>query len=147
MKRQEIITELIYRLKEIKVSNGYLSDAGANVYEWLQRPLTQGDDLPAIILRDTDDNVEQGSYNATHKLKIEIDVVASHKELTIEHLREVVSDVIKNIGQTCEGESDESLNLTCVYQGSEIHAEHAERLFGGARLTFVIQYESDKWSA
>lgn len=143
MKRQEIITEIIYRLKEIKVSNGFLSDAGDNVLEWLQRPLTQGDDLPAIIVRDTDDNVDQGSYNATHNLKIEIDIVASHKELTIEKLREVVQDVITNIGATCE----EILNLQCTYQGSEINAEHAERLFGGARLTFVVRYDTDKWGA
>ncbi len=143
MKRQEIVTELIYRLKEIKVSNGFLSDAGDNVFEWLQRPLTNGDDLPAIILRDTDDNVEQGSYNATHSLKIEIDIVASHKELTIEKLREVMQDVITNIGVTCE----EILNYQCVYQGSEINAEHADRLFGGARLTFVVRYDTDKWGA
>ena len=68
MRRQSIVSELLEKLEEIKISNGFYSDAGTNVLEWFDKPL-EDDDFPALIVRDPSDNVVD-TTSLEHKLKI-----------------------------------------------------------------------------
>lgn len=138
MKRQNIVTSIIEQMQSISGANGFLSEAGKNVYEWMSKPLDK-DEYPAIIIRDVSDNTID-SDTLEHSLKIEIDIAINNKNLTTWNMREVTSDVLKAFG-----ELEEILNYQCKYQGSDFLVEHKDSVYGGVRLDFTIIYHTRRW--
>jgi len=74
--------------------------------EWLVTPLSKSD-LPAIIVKDTDDDIthDDPSGSSDHSLKIEIEIYAADDRMTAESLRSKVLDVLLVIGAP-EGEGE-----------------------------------------
>ena len=137
MVREKIVYALVEHLKEIRAKNGYSSEAGLGVYEWLTKPL-QRDQFPAIIVRDIADEVQDDGV-FEHRLKIEIDIATKSKETLLE-LREIVADVLRAIGAF-----ESSEHYRCESLSSEFLLEHKESLFGAARVEFVVIYKTARW--
>lgn len=138
MLRQEIVTAIVEKMKEILTANGFYSDAGKNVFEWLDKSLGK-DEYPAIIIRDITDNTADGQY-LDHKLKIEIDIAVKDGSNTTWNMREVSSDVIKSFGLL-----EEEINYRCNYNGSDFLVDQKDTLYGGVRLDFEVLYQTGRW--
>ncbi len=95
-KWQRIITAVITQLKTIKTTAGYKTNAGTNVYEWLGRPLAEGE-MPGIIVRDTfpEEIITVGAHE--HTLLIECFVFTSGATATTQ-AREVIADIVTAFG-------------------------------------------------
>jgi len=135
--RQNIVDEIVEQLRKISSANGFYSEAGKNVYEWLEKPL-DFDEFPAIIVRDVSDEVQDETV-FYHKLKIEVDIAIKKDNVTW-NLREISSDVLKAFGVV-----EENLGYRCFFKRSEFLVEHKDTLYGGARLEFEVSYETRRW--
>lgn len=139
MIRQKIIDSIVNNLKTISSDNGFYSEAGKSVFEWLEKPLEKHE-LPAIVVRDVSDDVSSNGSIDNHSLKIEIDILSSSGKHTVWNLREVTSDVIKAFNLV-----EKDLNFKCEYKGSDFLLEQKETSYAGGRLEFYIFYQSKKW--
>ncbi len=137
MRRQSIVSELLEKLEEIKISNGFYSDAGTNVLEWFDKPL-EDDDFPALIVRDPSDNVVD-TTSLEHKLKIEIDIAHKGKNC-IWNMRETSCDVL-----TAFKNLEQAIGFQCKYLGNESLVDQKEKLYSGMRLEFEIIYQTRRW--
>lgn len=138
MKRQTIVDIIVEKMKLISAANGFYSEAGKNVFEWLEKSLDK-DEYPAIIIRDVaDDTKDEQVLN--HSLKVEVDIAVSNKVTTLWDMREVTSDVLKVFG-----EIENAINYKCAYLGSEFLVEQKDTFYGGVRLTFTIAYQTGRW--
>ena len=72
MTRQKIVDVVLENLKNIKIDKGFYSDAGKNVFEWMDKTL-EDRDFPAIIIRDSSSKVSDQSL-LEHTLRVEVDV-------------------------------------------------------------------------
>lgn len=138
MKRQFIIDSIAEQLRLISATNGFYSEAGKNVFEWLEKPLDK-DEYPAIIVRDVTDDVSDGQI-LEHSLKIEVDVAVSNKSTSLWDMREVTSDVLKAFGNL-----ENTINYKCRYLGSDFLVEQKDTIYGGVRITFSVSYETPRW--
>lgn len=138
MKRQIIVTAIAEQMEKISSANGFYSEAGKNVYEWLDKPLDK-DEYPAIIVRDISDTTNDTQV-LEHSLKIEVDIAVSNGKSTSWNMREVSSDVIKAFDQV-----EKTLNYQCKYLGSDFLVEHKDSVYGGARLEFIVSYQTPRW--
>lgn len=138
-RRQEIVDILTNRLKSISVANGFSNDI-LKVEEWAAAKINDKD-MPALVLRDTSSSTQnKTSGSTTYDLKIEIDVMVSEKDTTMQALRTIMSDILKVIG----AESDD-LPEYRTYDGDEILAEHQDKYYGGARMKFTVLYDASSW--
>ncbi len=142
MKRQVIIDNLKTRLKTITVANGYTWEP--NLFEWLVTPLSKGD-LPAIIVKDTDDDIthDDPSGSSDHSLKIEIEIYAADERMTAESLRSKVLDVLLVIGAP-EGEGEYLGDYRSV-TGTQMQIEQNESVIGAARIDLLVKYYTQAW--
>lgn len=138
MKRQTIIDTIVEQMKLISAASGFYSEAGKNVFEWLEKPLDK-DEYPAIIIRDVADDTQDGQV-LNHSLKIEVDIAISNKTTTVWDMREVTSDVLKVFGVV-----EDTINYQCAYLGSEFLLEQKDTVYGGVRLTFSVDYQTSRW--
>jgi len=138
MVRQSIVTKIVEQMQKISSANGFYSEAGTNVYEWLDKPLEKGQ-YPAIIVRDVSDEAND-SQTLQHTLKVEIDIAVNSKDNATWDMREVTSDVLQAFGKL-----EEELNYDCKYLGSEFLVEHKDSVYGGVRCEFSITYFTRRW--
>ena len=78
--RQQIVDAIKTQLEGILISNGFATDVGTNVMEWLASPLDPEFELPALILRDLDEPVEEHTRHASRherSLHIQVQIVAT----------------------------------------------------------------------
>ncbi len=133
---QQIIDRVKNNLSEI--------EGIQKVFEWLSRPL--GDkEFPALILRDPDDHVVDSSLGVTeaHSLKLEIDIVVSPDEIEARRVRALIPLVKKAVGDAF---SSDDFYYHGSYKGRTIIGEHKDYFYVASRLTFIIDFETEKWS-
>ena len=129
---------MLKQMKLISAANGFYSEAGKNVFEWLEKPLDK-DEYPAIIIRDVSDDTNDGQI-LEHSLKVEVDVAVSNKATSLWDMREVTSDVLKAFGVI-----EDTINYKCNYLGSEFLVEQKDSVYGGVRLSFTVDYQTGRW--
>ena len=138
-RRQEIVDILKQRLQNISKKNGYENDI-VKVDEWTQSML-KDKDMPALVVRDTGSSVDNStSASSSYRLHIEVDVLVSNKETTMEVLRTVMSDVLKAVGF----ESEDFYEYR-TFDGDEVLVEHQDKIYGGTRMKFTVVYDAAQW--
>lgn len=137
--RQQIINKVKERLQTILVANGYNSNLGQNVYEW--RVETYAKDSPASIeIRDI--SCETVLLEAhRHRLLIEAEIV-NILDTTPQKAREMIADVIKVIGVDPQWSS---LAINTYPMGDTIEMQQGEKIIGGAKVSFVIEFRTKEW--
>lgn len=137
MIRQKVIDTIVENLKRIKRENGFYSDAGKNVFEWMEKTL-EDRDFPALIIRDpSSKTISQSLFQ--NILKIEVDVATKGKN-SIWNMREATSDVLKIFG-----ELEDILNYKIEYLGFEAVSEQRESMYSGTRMEFEITYHTRRF--
>ena len=137
MTRQKIVDVVLENLKNIKIDKGFYSDAGKNVFEWMDKTL-EDRDFPALIIRDSSSKVNETS-SLEHILKIEVDIAIKGKN-SIWSMREVSSDVLKTFGIV-----ENILNFKINYLGFESLVEQRESMYSGTRMEFEVIYQTRKF--
>ena len=137
MVRQSIVDSILENLKKIKIDNGFYSNAGLNVFEWMEKTL-EDRDFPALIIRDSSSKVNETS-SLEHILKIEVYIAIKGKN-SIWSMREVSSDVLKTFGIV-----ENILNFKINYLGFESLVEQRESMYSGTRMEFEVIYQTRKF--
>lgn len=124
-------------MKTILKSNGYLTDAGSNVYVWKEYP-TDSSYLPCIIIRDKTDEVETGVHEHTHALNVEIGFKTDGSTAATE-MRKISDDVYKAIGvDTSMGGYCESIDVSTI----DFEVEHDEKINADGTINIVLHYST-----
>ena len=140
--RQDIIDALDARLKAIKVSGGYKTNAGLHVFDWLDRDLADTE-LDAIIYRDrTDDLTPLSTRKFENRVTVEIEAKTKQASGTARRLREIIEDIYKAIGTD---ETFGGLARSTRPEREEIEIQQQDKISGAATLSISIVYETTKW--
>ena len=127
-----------------RVKNNLSSIEGIKkVFEWLSRPLGEKE-YPCLILRDPDDHVTDSSLGVTeaHSLKLEVDIVVSPDKMEATRVREMIP-LVKQAVADAIGSDDFYYHGS--YKGRTIIGEHKDYFYIASRLTFIINFETEKW--
>ncbi len=141
--RQQLIDALDARLRTILVANGYQTNAGQHVFDWLDRDLAESE-LDAIIYRDPVCPQEPGlAVSYINKLRVEIEARTKQSTDTAARLRQILEDICAAIGtdETWGGLAD-----TTEPVEHSMDVRQAEKIKGLAVITIEIEYTTNKWS-
>jgi hypothetical protein len=129
--RQSIITALITRLKEILIVNGFQTDIGTTVYEWLDYAVNETV-LPCINVKDTTDQIEITEVHIQRRiLTVTLQVI---DDCTIDEMRAYVGDIYSAMKDQYFGQYD------LIIDGDIIDKEHEENVFYGGLITMNLKY-------
>ena len=99
------------------------------------------DELPIIIVRDTDDKIDEVASGSTeHNLKIEIELLMSDNTLTSSKVRETINSILQSIKET-EYSLGDYLSLDSV----DLDLEQQERIIGRGMIELTMKYHTEKW--
>lgn len=132
--RQQIMTRVDTLLKTILTTDGYETNMGSRVYEWLSYPLDE-EALTACSYKDTDLITKIGSTHWKHTLTVEVLLFAN----TPATIRQMIADCIKAFGTDLEwGNLALSTNLIAETNG----VEQKNKKILVANLTFEIVFHT-----
>lgn len=141
--RQSIITALEARMRTILTANGYKTNAGAHVFDWLDRDLADAE-LDAIVYRDTNNNIiSEGFDYYENRLRVEIEAKAKSAATTAAQVRKIIKDIYKAIG------TDETFGGLAHYSepvSDALDIQQADKIAGSATVIIEIIYVAQKWS-
>jgi hypothetical protein len=141
--RQQLISAIDTRLKTITTANGYKTNAGSNVFDWLDRDLADSE-LDAIIYRDRSNVMDMSDFDSKmNTVVVEIQVKTKSTTTTAAQVREMIEDVYKAIGTD---ETWGGLALQTMPKSDDIDVQQSDKITGSGTITIEIQYESAKWS-
>ncbi len=78
-RRDQVVAVIVNRLKEIRKTSGYQTDAGVNVFLWRTTPLG-ANEVPGCLVRDPDRRVtyEYSDLARDYEMTVEVVGVGSH---------------------------------------------------------------------
>lgn len=140
--RQQIMSALDTRLKLIKTTGGYKTNAGNNVFDWLDRDLDDSE-LDAIVYRDpANEIIEETFSQVSNKLRVEIDAKTKSTSTTAAQIRKIIEDIYKALG------TDETFG-GLAYQTSPasetIEIRQQDKIMASATIAIDIYYIVTKW--
>jgi len=145
-KRQAIIDALIARLQTIRITNGYYTELGANVFAYRTTPI-QDDELPAANVTDGDESKgDQFTGNSpvlNRILDVSIDILLKEGDMSINAARRGIIDCEKAIG------SDIYFGGLAFYTdfiSSNIVLDQKTNVVAGAKLMIRVTYRTTKWA-
>ena len=141
--RQQIIDKIDARFKTITTANGYKTNLGSHVFDWLDRELADSE-LDALAYRDVVNEIEPGTiHEYTNQLRLEIEVRTKNATTTAKQVRKMIEDVYKAIG-TDDRWSGLATDTQPVSEIIDI--QQYDKIMGSAIIAVVIEYDTDKWS-
>lgn len=141
--RQDIVDAIDTRLKTIKTTAGYKTNAGNNVFDWLDRDLADSE-LDAIIYRDKSSVMDMSDFDSKmSSVIVEIEVKTKSTTTTAAQVRKMIEDVYKAIGTD---ETWGGLALQTMPKTDDINVQQSDKITGSGTIMIEIQYESAKWS-
>lgn len=144
-KRQTIIDELDAKLKAIQIDNGYITNAGDNVFVWREDEL-QPAEMPGIIYVDRLAGKTDGVIGMFRwSLAVDLYCYAAQGKDTPESMRILIADVIKAIGAGASGRWNNQAQSTELSNGAEMSIERRGKTAGEALLSFNIIYDAPMW--
>lgn len=142
-KRQSIVDAVKTRLATITVANGYRTNIGQHVTEWLP-DFWDSTLVPAVNFRDPKE-VQQQLTPQQHdrRLSIELDILVVSGATTPADVRKAIADIEQAI-QTDRKWSNLAYDTDPVED--EIDFKRAGKLVGGAVKKFIIKYRTQNFN-
>lgn len=141
--RQQIIDKIDTRFKAIKITGGYKTNIGNNVFDWLARDLADTE-LDALIYRDKRNEVSWTEFGAiANRITLEIEIKTKSGSTTAKQTRMMIEDVYKAIGTD---ETWGGLALITIPKSEEMDLEFSDKKIGSATITVEIEYATATWS-
>jgi len=141
--RQRLIDKVDARFKTITTANGYQTNIGNHVFDWLERDLADNE-LDALIYRDPLSESEPGTiHDYGNKMRLEIEVKTKSADTTAKQVRKMIADVNKAIGVDDRwGE----LAIDTQPESVIMDLQQYDKIAGSAHIVVMIEYDTDKWS-
>ncbi|HEX8773258.1 MAG TPA: hypothetical protein VF735_06595 [Pyrinomonadaceae bacterium] len=144
-RRQQIIDAMKTRFSAITTAGGYATNIGNQVHEWRTTEIP-ADGLPAQSLRDPVDEVtlpDKDSLMHRHHLNVILDLVIQESAEQATEARKALADVVKAIGvdPTWGG-----LAARTLPRREQIMTDAQGNWLGGARMEFVVEYDTMGWA-
>jgi hypothetical protein len=140
--RQQLIDKIDARFKTITTANGYKTNIGSHVYDWLGRELDDSE-LDALIYRDVLSEIEVGTiHEYSNQLRLEIEVKTKLASSTAKQVRKMIEDVYKAIGVD---DRWSGLAIDTQPVSEMIDLQQYEEIMGSAMIVVAIEYDTDKW--
>lgn len=140
MDRKGVVDALATRLADIAVANGYLTDAGINVFVWKLTPFGNTQ-LPGVVIRDVSESYIYEDMPVNMKMcRLEIDIDAFAK--SIDEVRNIAADIEKAIGV------DETLSGAVEFINqieTSIDAEQHDNVIAVAGMRIEANYLSERF--
>lgn len=105
---------------------------GVQAFEWLATGLTP-QQMPAVVIRDTEDELTNELYHAHHRLTIEAVCLVSSGASTLTDCRALMNQMSHAIGGAVTG---------CRLEASKVDVEHDDAVIAAGTLTFTVPYET-----
>lgn len=144
MDRASLVNAIEARLKTIKKTGGYATDAGNHVFTWRKTPVTVKE-TPCILLYD---NAAESSDDADtiggrlHNLTVTIIGMTSNKT-SASQARSLLADIFKAVG-TDNGSFGGAANWSDPV-AHEINLETDGDVTAAAKVTLQVAYRTDRW--
>lgn len=136
--RQQIIDAIDSRLKTITMQNGYNSDIGNNVFYWRAENYGK-EELPLMEYRDIACATRRKGLLEENTITVEVEVATAAGTTTAREIKSMIADTRKAIQiDTTWGKL--AANTRCT--GDEIAIEQKEKIIGGAKITFEIDFRT-----
>jgi hypothetical protein len=146
IRRDDIVNAISTKFKTISASNGYHSNAGANVFIWRPGVIQEGE-LPALNIRDYK-NVRAGELTGgpmsvdDWNLYVETEVVCTGGTTTHQSVRQIIADIYKAIGaDTTWG----GLAISTFLEDDAILMDQKDKTIGGSIVNFFVMYRNTKF--
>lgn len=140
--RQQLIDKIDARFKTITTANGYKTNVGNHVFDWLDRDLNRTE-LPSIKYKDP---INEKSASTTklwnNELTVELELCAAAGTTAAEGVREIAEDVYKALGTD---ETWDGLATKTIPVGEVTDVEQLDQKVAMCALTIKITYETTKW--
>ena len=143
-KRQQIVDKVKERFALIRIANGYLTEAGANLKEW-QTTALEDDELPATNIFDGKEKAsikDKNSGTYTALLQITVNFVFREADLTPAAARNALADASKAIGVDPKWGG---LARHTLPDSEEVVMDPKSQKLAGARITFIVEYSRKPW--
>jgi len=140
--RQQLIDKIDARLKLIKKTGGYKTDAGTNVSDWPDHDHEKAK-LPSIVYKDPSNTKTADSTKIwDNDLTVELELRAAAGTTAAESLREIIEDVYKAIGtdETWSGLAQKTIPVS-----EEMDVQQGDQKIALAKLQIRIKYQTTKW--
>jgi len=145
--RPRLLSALVTQLEQIRIPDGFATDAGQRVFEWrdaLTEPV-QPEEMECVVWRDTEEEVTPLSA-AVHECRLSVEVLGfcSLGDLSAERARALLGDLHQAIGldPTLGG-----LALVMLPQSAAIEIDRQNQRTAAARLRLVLVYRTPDWDA
>ena len=137
--RQSIVNNVITALQTILVSNGFNTDVGVNVFEWLEYS-TDSTVRPCLIVRDRSDKPEKNEPHVSdRRLTLEI-LIQTSGTACVSQARSIIGDIYDAIKT---GDSFGGYVYWIEEQGDDMEAIHEEDKNCSDQLTFTLFYKTE----
>ncbi len=149
VRKDSILQEIINRIKTISTANGYLTNAGMNVFENRSVAIPE-DCLPAINVFEGNDDFQQeviAGVSQLHEylLEVEIEITARGTD-SAQNLRYLEADVKKAIHS-----NDETLNGLAIdiipSDVMPIYDRQRNKKLIGKIITIGVKYRTNAWQS
>ena len=129
-------------MKREELINSLRNSINVNIPVFLWRVAKpEYDELPIIIVRDTDDKIDEVASGSTeHNLKIEIELLMSDNTLTSSKVRETINSILQSIK-----ENEYSLGDYLSLDSVDLDLEQQERIIGRGMIELTMKYYTEKW--
>lgn len=148
--RQQIVNAIKLRFEGITIANGYNTDIGKTVDEWIAYDPEDVDlDLERISVRDAicrktePDEIDDNTAGRHYKLLTVYVFVMNGGTTTPEILRMKIEDVLKAIG---EDETWGGIAIGTELEGDETGISQKRRKLGETRITIMVRYSVPRWT-
>lgn len=162
--REQIMQLVKARFETIQTANGYETDLGSNVFLWRDlnlQPFAESE-LPACNIRDYREEHEpkiSGRADHHHTLFVECElatgVTAAGGSIDGDkRVRKIISDVIKSIGTTTNGETGNywtnaagtKLAFNTLPEENQMGVAQQGKTIATAFYRFKIEYRTQRWN-
>jgi len=144
--RQQIVEAIQESLEQITIANGYSSNIGLNVFEWLTEVLDQNE-LPAVTFRDAGvEVVVYDTFQVKKKIVLDIELIVKETKNSVaaKSLRSMINDVLKNMKIFRDTRNDLIYNM--IELGSDATLNQSSRTLAGALLKFELYYITNSYA-
>ena len=142
-KRQQIVDAIETRMKTIRTTNGYATNAGAHVFTWIRTQVPETE-MPAISIYDGDCPIDYDNapLNFPHHL-LDVALVAEAKGSTAQvDVRKIIADIVKAIGADLTW-GGLAIDTDLISHG--INMEQGDKPAGAGIVQIRITYRTPLW--
>jgi hypothetical protein len=134
--RQQIVSAFKTRIQTIKISNGYETNIGNNIFEWKTTDF-QESELPGADIRDTGEEVEVRGGNHIYTLTIELEAKITGATMATQ-ARDIIADCMKAIG--VDPRLGGLVQETKPVNNESLGFEQKDKKIGSLTMKFTLTY-------